>query len=138
MNNQSPVGCEILQCTEFIYQYCHYLGHNLDDIKTVYHPSTGKPPLIQTLQDYNATEIQQRVLSEPPEAPWRPYATRLDFEFSEFAMTAYLNAEHVEKLIMLLNIAATRQDKLTITSNAELVKIRQSASTILTPVCLYS
>ena len=114
-----------------------FIGHNLDDIKTIYHPQTGKPPVIQSLEEYNSTYQQQRAQSKPtePETPWAPYKTRLDFEFSEFAMTAYLNEEHVEKLITLLNIAASRQDKLTITSNSELVKIKQTASSILTPVC---
>ncbi|EPS96046.1 hypothetical protein FOMPIDRAFT_1131204 [Fomitopsis schrenkii] len=109
------------------------IGHKLNDIKTVYHPRTGKAPLIQSLEEYNTADSQARVPSQSTEAPWRPYETRLDFEFSEFAMTAYLNKEHVEKLILLLNIAASRQDKLTITSNAELVKLRESASSLLTP-----
>ena len=114
-----------------------FIGHNLDDIKTIYHPQTGKPPIIQSLEEYNSTYQQQRAPPKPtePEIPWAPYKTRLDFEFSEFAMTAYLNEEHVEKLIALLNIAASRQDKLTITSNTELVKIKHTASSILTPVC---
>ena len=113
-----------------------FIGHNLDDIKTIYHPQTGKPPLIQSLKEYNSASQQQRAPPRPTEleTPWAPYKTRLDFEFSEFAMTAYLNEEHVEKLITLLNIAASRQDKLTITSDTELVKIKQTASSILTPV----
>ena len=109
----------------------------MDDIKTVYHPQTGKPPLIQSLKEYNDAYQQERAPPKPTEfeTPWKPYKTRLDFEFSEFAMTAYLNEEHVEKLITLLNIAASRQDKLTIASNTELVKIKQTASNMLTPVC---
>ncbi|EPS99113.1 hypothetical protein FOMPIDRAFT_12620, partial [Fomitopsis schrenkii] len=105
----------------------------LNDIKTVYHPKSGKAPLIQSLAEYNSADTKARVLSHPEDKPWKPYETRLDFEFSEFAMTAYLNKEHVEKLIMLLNIAASRQDRLTITTNAELVKVRESASSLLTP-----
>ncbi|EPT01467.1 hypothetical protein FOMPIDRAFT_1120536, partial [Fomitopsis schrenkii] len=104
-----------------------------NDIKTVFHPRTGKDPLIQSLEDYNRSETQTRVPPKPTEDPWKPYKTRLDFEVSEFALSAYLNKDHVEKLILLLNIAATGQDKLTITNNAELVKIRESASSLLTP-----
>ena len=107
----------------------------MDDIKIVYHPNSGKEPLIQPLSDYNAADSKLRTPSKPTEEPWAPYKTRLDFEFSEFVMTAYLNKDHVEKLIALLNLAASGQDKLTITNNTELVKIRETSSTLLTPAC---
>ena len=107
----------------------------MDDIKIVYHPKTGKEPLIQSLADYNAADSKIRTPSRSNEEPWAPYKTRLDFEFSEFAMTAYLNKDHVEKLIALLNLAASGKDTLTIANNAELVQIRQTSSTMLTPVC---
>ena len=107
----------------------------MDDIKIVYHPKTGKEPLIQSLADYNAADSKIRTPSRSYEEPWAPYKTRLDFEFSEFVMTAYLNKDHVEKLIALLELAASGEDKLTIANNAELVKIRETSSELLTPVC---
>lgn len=136
VDEEPQISRKLSCCMPFIYNNSSiHAGHQLNDIKTVYHPRTGKAPLIQSLDEYNASKSTTRTPPKPTENPWAPYETRLDFEFSEFAMTAYLNKEHVEKLITLLNTAAARQDKLTITSNTELVTIREKASTMLTPVC---
>ena len=69
------------------------------------------------------------------EDPWKPYKTRLDFELSEFALSAYLNKDHIERLIKMINIAASGLDNLTLTNHSDLLEVKKIASQQLTPVC---
>ncbi|KAH9844247.1 uncharacterized protein C8Q71DRAFT_826723 [Rhodofomes roseus] len=107
--------------------------HEVGDIKTQYHPKTGKASMVQSKAAYDAAEEQFRTPPQPPDNPWRPYRTRSDFGFADIALSACLNEEHVEALIKLIKTVASGQDQFTISSHAELRKLRQSASAYLTP-----
>ncbi|TFY65027.1 hypothetical protein EVJ58_g2245 [Rhodofomes roseus] len=109
------------------------LVHEVGDIKTQYHPKTGKASMVQSKAAYDAAEEQFRTPPQPPDNPWRPYRTRSDFGFADIALSACLNEEHVEALIKLIKTVASGQDQFTISSHAELRKLRQSASAYLTP-----
>ncbi|KAH9921770.1 uncharacterized protein B0H18DRAFT_1086042 [Fomitopsis serialis] len=92
--------------------------YKVGDIKTVYHPRLGKEPLIQSLQEYNTGETNLRTAPLSTDKPWRPYVTRCDFEFSELALSACLNKEHIEAFIKLIQTIASEM-KVTVDYNGE-------------------
>ena len=112
-----------------------YPEYNMNDIKTEYHPAHQKEPLIQSFEEYIASDAKMREPVQSTEDPWQPYKTRLDFELSEFALSAYLNKDHIERLIKMINIAASGLDNLTLTNHSDLLEVRKIASQQLTPVC---
>ncbi|KAJ7467981.1 hypothetical protein FB451DRAFT_1340366 [Mycena latifolia] len=63
----------------------------LNDIKRVFHPHSGREPLKQSLHEYRTSQV--RPIRRPPvdKEPWTPFRTRLDFEVSEFAQDVMLN-----------------------------------------------
>ncbi|KZT70542.1 hypothetical protein DAEQUDRAFT_667378, partial [Daedalea quercina L-15889] len=102
------------------------------DIKTIFHPRNGKAPTVQSWEEYiSATEKSK--LPEPSEQPWKPFRTRVDFEFAEIMVKALLPEEHVESLIKLIKTVASGNDEFTIKNNAELHKLKEAASVKLTP-----
>ena len=112
-----------------------YPKYNMNDIKTEYHPAHQKEQLIQTFEEYIASDAKLREPVQSTEDPWKPYKTRLDFELSEFALSAYLNKDHIERLIKMINIAASGLDNLTLTNHSDLLEVKKIASQQLTPVC---
>lgn len=108
--------------------------YRIGDIKTHYHPRSGKAPIVQSLKDYNAAEEQLRKPPPPAEDPWRPYRTRSDFEFADIALDACLNEKQTEALIKLIHHVVSGHDQFTISGYSELRNLRKSASALLTPV----
>jgi hypothetical protein len=112
-----------------------------DDIKTEYHPSSGRATEIHHFEDYRLyTDHEQSV---PPTAePWKPFQTRLDFEVAELALQAALTKEQIDTLLSLMHKCADGSDILTLTSSQELNETWNQASDLLTSVsswpCLYS
>ena len=68
------------------------------------------------------------------ENPWKPYRSRVDFEFSELVTSALLPKEHIETLITIIQKVASGEDKFTIKSNSDLAALKKSAAELLTPV----
>ncbi|THH10264.1 hypothetical protein EW146_g8426 [Bondarzewia mesenterica] len=105
----------------------------LDDIKMVHHPSSRKATQMQPfghyrLRDHNAARPHTPVNEEP----WRPFQTRLDFDVAHFALHNALNKEEMNALISLLKRAHGRET-VTLKSHADMYKILDGASHILTP-----
>ncbi|KDR65150.1 hypothetical protein GALMADRAFT_148940 [Galerina marginata CBS 339.88] len=107
-------------------------GPIVDDIRTEYHPASGRPASVVHFEDYREHDP---VNIDPPHnpEPWKPFQTRLDFEFAQLAHDAALNKRQVEKLIDLLQRCAKGVEMLTIKTPKNLADVWDQASEMLTP-----
>lgn len=108
---------------------------SLGDIRIEYHPHSGRPTIIQHLQDYHnprTSKIQQAPSSGEP---WRPFKSQFDFEFAEFALSASLNKDETNTLISLFHRCANNGEALTISNHDELRRTWDLASDMMTDVC---
>ncbi|KAK7680231.1 hypothetical protein QCA50_016740 [Cerrena zonata] len=70
-----------------------------DDIKTEYHPCSGKAPSVQAFDKYERYNARKHVPTSSE--PWLPFQTRGDFEISTFALKAGLNKKQTDALLKL-------------------------------------
>jgi hypothetical protein len=113
------------------------LDHELlvDDIKTEYHPSSGHPILIQHFGEYGL-EVSDLESPSPDAEPWKPFQTRLDFEFAELTLKAALNEKQTNELINWIQRYTKDPESFTISSHANLCHVWENASAVATPVGL--
>ncbi|RDB28873.1 hypothetical protein Hypma_015251 [Hypsizygus marmoreus] len=104
----------------------------LDDIKTEYHPNSGRPTRIDRFESYRRNIPSTFPKPPPDKEPWKPFKSRFDFEFAEFALEAALNEHQIDVLISLFRRCEGEHEALTITNFAELCRIWDFASTLVT------
>jgi hypothetical protein len=105
----------------------------VDDIKTEYHPSSGRPVLVQHFGEYGP-EVSDLESPVPDAEPWKPFQTRLDFEFAELTLKAALNEKQTNELINWIQRYAKDPESFTISSHANLCHVWENASARATPV----
>jgi hypothetical protein len=106
-----------------------------DDIKIEYHPNSNRPTEIHHFAEYGRTKTPlDRQDSCLDREPWRPFRSRIDFDFAEFALGAALNREQTDTLIRLVHHVQQKQDTFTLASHAELTKTWKEASIASIPV----
>ena len=110
-------------------------GPRVDDIRTEYHPNSGRAPDICHFEDYKPRA--PRPSSAPDSEPWHPFRTRADFEFAEVVFKAALSEQQRELLIKIVNSVAAGQLKFTLGSDKELTETWKLASELLTPAGIY-
>ncbi|PBK94394.1 hypothetical protein ARMGADRAFT_927879, partial [Armillaria gallica] len=84
----------------------------LDDIRTIYHPSSGRATQIDHFEEYRSS-CPAFQYSRPPIDlhPWRPFASRRNFELAEFILDAALTEKQMKTLFGLLKPeAASNQE----------------------------
>ncbi|CAA7262266.1 unnamed protein product [Cyclocybe aegerita] len=97
-----------------------------DDIKIVYHPSTGKAPDIFSFIDYCRMESTMEPRDLDPsldKQPWRPFATRLNFEFAEVFLDSHMNQRQIDTLISLVHQSKADGSVFTLIGVTDLTKI---------------
>ncbi|KAK7454067.1 hypothetical protein VKT23_011580 [Stygiomarasmius scandens] len=109
------------------YPSSQYSEHELDSIKTIYHPASGKQTKIQRFKEYQTSHEEMHYTS-PDTKPWSPFRSRTDFEVAELALSASMNKEQTTKLIELLHHVAYGHDKFTIQNETDLKKTWELAS----------
>ncbi len=113
--------------------------YKLDNIRTVYHPSSGRPTQIAHFEDYHLSSAFQHI--EPPinPHPWRPFASRHDFELAELVLDAALNERQMKTMFRLLNPEAESSPsaEFNIHSPKEFKEHWDCAANLITPVCPY-
>lgn len=104
-----------------------------DDIKTEYHPHSGRATRVDHFNEYGfpSADAPRPI---PPDEPWRPFRSRVDFEFAEIALKSHLNRKTVNTLIAMLQACSSGAAKFTLNSHDEMREILQGASNKLTPV----
>jgi hypothetical protein len=82
-----------------------------DDIKVVFHGSTGIPDQLYHFDDYcgtdstvHSTDLHSSLASSPSPKdglrPWHPFKTKLDFEIAEVMLDAHMNAAQCSRLFI--------------------------------------
>lgn len=105
----------------------------IDDIRTEYHPNSGRGVKVETFEDYREHTFKPVAVPEITE-PWRPFQSRTDFEFAQLALDAALTKAHVDKLIQLVGRCIRGHDSFNLMNHQDLYKTWDAASTMLTPV----
>jgi hypothetical protein len=100
-----------------------------DDIKIQYHPSSGLPAQVFHFDDYKSGDPPTVGASHLADnEPWKPFHSRLDFEFAEVALQAALSKEQTNTLIRLMHSAQQNHESFTLSSHGELTEIWKEAS----------
>ncbi|TFK39111.1 hypothetical protein BDQ12DRAFT_698231 [Crucibulum laeve] len=94
----------------------------MDDIKTEYHPNSGRPTTVKAFSEFGKQQEAKPKLPCDPE-PWRPFKSRSDFEFSELVLDAALNKKQTNRLIQLINRCMKGDDDFTIRNHEEMKQI---------------
>ena len=100
-----------------------------DDIKVVYHSSTGIPEQLYHFDDYNGAEATYPVnpvsssQNGIQERPWRPFRTKLDFEIAEVMLDAHMNAAQTQRMLSLITEAVLDPESFTLKSLKDLSNI---------------
>lgn len=71
-----------------------------DDIRVQFHPHSGLGTKIYHFEDYQ----RERLQPEPPDPePWKPFASREDFEFAEAVQQAGMTEEQIKTLLRIIS-----------------------------------
>lgn len=110
-----PNHCHCLHLICLITDSAHCATQVEDDIKTEYHPHSGRATRIDHFNEYGFPSAEAPRL-RPLDEPWRPFRSRVDFGFAEIALKSHLNKKTVNKLIAILRACSSGGVK-TITSS---------------------
>jgi hypothetical protein len=97
-------------------------SHQDGDIRVEYHPTSGR-----RLEEFRFEEFKRVASTASPlpedkdPEPWRPFKTRVDFEFAALAQDARMSKAQVNKLISLFHRCIKGgDDSFTISSHDEM------------------
>lgn len=96
------------------------------DVRFEYHPHSGRPTVIKSLDDY----LEQRT-AKPEDLdpqPWRHFDTLDNFEFAEWALDAELNERQVNKILKMIDRVRAGVSQLSFTSSGDLTRAWAVAS----------
>jgi len=107
-----------------------------DDIKTEYHPFSNIPTKIEHFEDY---KVHTEIPSSTPhnDEPWRPFRSRIDFEFAEIVLAAAIKEDHANSLIRLIHHNANEKGLFTLKNYADIQDMWVKASAKLTAVSFH-
>ncbi len=111
----------------------------VDDIRTIFHPSSGKVTIIDHFDQYRSRAADQQI--DPPidQCPWRPFSSRRDFDIAEFALDAALSERQMDKFLKLLKSSALDEAHLTPSNIKTRKDVKASwdrAANLVTPVSM--
>jgi len=90
----------------------------IDNIRTEYHPNSGRGVKVETFEDYRKHTLKPISVPEITD----PWPLRTDFEFAQLALEAALTKTHVDKLIQLVERCIKGQDSFNLTNHQDLYK----------------
>lgn len=125
-------------CSLFIAQFCatqykEFRPPRVGDVMRVSHPQSGIATTVDSWQEY---EQQNKAKPSTPidDTPWRPFASRTDFEFAEFAAEAHLSRPLAERLLRLVSRISGGTSDFSFKTYADLEAAWEQASKLHTPV----
>ena len=107
----------------------------LDDIRTEFHPRSGKATVTSHFEDYGH-QIKDCMWVVVNDELWHPFRNRLDFDITNFSLRNALNKEETNALLSLLK-RAREDEAVTLSSHADMYDILEGASRVLTPVGIW-
>ncbi len=110
--------------------------YDVNNIKTEYHPHSGQETVVMAFENFTRARSSTY---QPPrdDKPWRPFASRTDFEFAELVLDAALSKKQVNALLKLVHRIKQGEDSLTFTTYNDVQQAWADASPKVTPVSTY-
>lgn len=107
----------------------------MGDILSVFHPYSGLAPSLQSSEEYALKpDNEARSGVDPCAEPWRPFASRLDFEFAEVAAEAHLSRGTIGRLLKIIRDVAGGDTSFTFKSPTDVDAAWEKASNLQTMV----
>jgi hypothetical protein len=108
-------------------------GVTTDEIRTEYHPKSGKPTKVCRFEEYNSDSTLPRHTTVAD--PWWPdFKSREDFSYAEIIHQAHLSNDLSDKLIKLINRCLEGKGEFTFKGHADVETAWKCASSRLTAV----
>lgn len=86
----------------------------LDDIKVEYHKASKRPTMIYSFADFTRDEpIKQTAVPDVSSEPWKPFRSRLDFDFAELTHETHMNKGQIQRLLDIIHGVASKKDEFT-------------------------
>ncbi|RDX57017.1 hypothetical protein OH76DRAFT_1335592, partial [Lentinus brumalis] len=104
----------------------------MDDIEVEYHPNSGRGSKTYSFEEFTR-ESSSKFVPPPDEVPWRPFRTRLDFDFAALCAAAGLSQDQIQHFIKFMWRFRQGEDQFSFHSSADIQKIWQRAYDSLTP-----
>ncbi|EPQ50176.1 hypothetical protein GLOTRDRAFT_82536 [Gloeophyllum trabeum ATCC 11539] len=101
--------------------------YRVDDIKVEYPLTTGRAAEIHHFEEFHRGQATADYIPIERE-PWRPFRSRIDFEFAELGHKAKLTHKELGSLIDLIHRAMEKKDQFTLTSYEDLSNCWRDAS----------
>lgn len=110
--------------------------YEVDDIKTEYHPNSGQATVVSHFDDFTRARTST---FQPPrdDKPWRPFASRTDFEFAELVLATALSKKQVDALLKLVHRIKQGKDDFTFTTYNDIQQAWADASPKVAAVRTY-
>ncbi len=103
------------------------MEREVDDIKVQYHPNSHCQDAYFRFAEYTSSLPKAESLPVDPE-PWKPFRSRLDFEFAELMHETNMNTHHKEVLIQLVQKCIADPKLFTLNNVKDLEKVWDAAS----------
>ena len=109
-------------------------SYEIDDIKTEYHPHSGRPIQIDHFEEYGLSSPKEPLPFHKYGKPWYPFTTRKDFEFAEIILKSQMKEEDVNGLLQIFQDCCSPDAPFTLKSHQNIKEIWKEASHMITPV----
>lgn len=106
--------------------------YEADDIRTTYHPRSGRPPAIESFDNYGKDTPNWH--GPPPEKPWLPFHSESEFEFSKIVLQAALSNIEVDALIKVVRKLIATGERFTVKGYADIQGLWEKAAARLPQV----
>ncbi|KAI0073150.1 hypothetical protein K474DRAFT_1710969 [Panus rudis PR-1116 ss-1] len=112
------------------------IQYDIDDIVTVYHPSSGRERKHSRFEDFKRgaqEDLQDTYKLYEQFTPWSPFRSRVDFEFAEIVLQARLSQRETDRLISLFHRCIKGEQDFTLKNHKDVQDTWKAASEQLTP-----
>ncbi|KAL0562866.1 hypothetical protein V5O48_019212 [Marasmius crinis-equi] len=76
---------------------------SVDDILSDFHPASLRPREHKSFDEFGSSDAEYPKPYD--KVPWRPFPSRFDFEVADLALRSYMNREHTQTFLRLLEEA---------------------------------
>ena len=107
-----------------------------DDIRTTYHPHTGRSVEVKSFEDYGRDYGRAKPKPSSPRStmPWLPFHSEAEFSFAEIVLESAMSNPQVDALIQVIHKLLERRGQFVVRNHEELEKLWVGASDELAPV----
>jgi len=105
----------------------------IDDIRTEYHPSSGRPTQVDSFDDFGKTDF----ITLPPilnQKPWLPFHSQAEYTFAEIALQSAMSNKQLDALIKVVHTLMKGKEHFELKSHCDVQDLWNRASDSLTPV----